>query len=119
MIIVGFTGIAILGGCFILIASYAPPAFLFNAVLRRFGTYAYCLYLVHQPLGILMHWAILGRAQSIVDLPRDCVTLLSLALLLVVAALSWRFFEAPLVSIGREMRYETTADVRALKTTVS
>src|SRR5262249_7623733 len=72
MIIVGFTGIAILGGCFILIASYAPPAFLFNAVLRRFGTYAYCLYLVHQPLGILMHWAILGRAQSIVDLPRDC-----------------------------------------------
>jgi peptidoglycan/LPS O-acetylase OafA/YrhL len=64
--------------------------------LRYAGTLAYSTYLIHLPLlGISL---LLIRRQA-------AAGILGLALTFLIAALSWRFFEKPLVLRGHRHRY--------------
>lgn len=60
--------------------------------LRSLGTISYCLYLVHVPALELVRELIPNRALA---------SLTGLALALTVSALSWKYFESPLIAYGR------------------
>jgi peptidoglycan/LPS O-acetylase OafA/YrhL len=65
--------------------------------LARLGTVAYAVYLFHQGTNGLVHFAILGREPSVADWPSRVVTLVALAIVLLLAAMSWRLLEEPLI----------------------
>jgi peptidoglycan/LPS O-acetylase OafA/YrhL len=68
-----------------------------NPVLIKAGTISYAVYIFHQGINDLLHFAVLGRAPSIVDWPSLFVTLLSLAAVMFLAVLSWELIEKPLI----------------------
>jgi peptidoglycan/LPS O-acetylase OafA/YrhL len=78
---------------------------LCNPLLMRLGTLAYCTYLLHYPL------IQAGRQVFEVLLPSHPEAaflaggLLAIAITLVVAALSWRFFEQPMLRRGHKYQY--------------
>jgi peptidoglycan/LPS O-acetylase OafA/YrhL len=82
-----------------------------NRFLRRLGILAYGVYLFHQAINGLAHGLILGRQPRFGSLAEIAVTLGAVAVTLCLAMLSWRFFERPLVTWGRSVRYETGAGV--------
>jgi peptidoglycan/LPS O-acetylase OafA/YrhL len=73
--------------------------------LRWFGMLSYAIYMFHEPVVGLLHGAILGTDPSIATIPGILVTLLSLGLVLVAAALSARFFESRFLEWGRQFKY--------------
>jgi peptidoglycan/LPS O-acetylase OafA/YrhL len=78
-------------------------------MLRSLGTVSYCVYVIHTAFNVYTHQFVLGAAPQIYNLQGIAVTLLALGLTLGVAALSWRYFEHPLVRIGHRASYESTA----------
>jgi peptidoglycan/LPS O-acetylase OafA/YrhL len=74
--------------------------------LGRLGAIAYGTYLIHQGISGLVfgfargHWPYIERGGDLL------LVLLALAITLIVASLSWRWFEKPLVDIGRQCKYE-------------
>jgi peptidoglycan/LPS O-acetylase OafA/YrhL len=101
----GFTMVALLGGCCVLIAVYDPPRFLSSSTLRLFGTGSYCIYLFHRPVGMMVHRLLLGRKESIADLPGLAATVTSLGLICAIAWLSWIVLERPALRLGHRFRY--------------
>ncbi len=77
--------------------------------LMRVGTVSYCLYLIHVPVAALLHAALLGDRPSIATPAAAGVTLLAALLCFALAALSWKYFEGPLVT--RAHRYGYTSRV--------
>ena len=74
-------------------------------VLGWLGTVSYGVYIIHQPVGWLFH-ILLGSGTPRLLTMRDLgVTLLALVTSLLIASLSWRFFESPLVAWGRKQTY--------------
>jgi peptidoglycan/LPS O-acetylase OafA/YrhL len=67
------------------------------AWLRWVGEISYGLYLIHEPIRILLTGWILGRASFALGLDRAPVNLLALAVALAIAHLSWRYFERPII----------------------
>ena len=74
-------------------------------VLRSLGTISYCVYVIHTAINVYTHKLLLGAAAQIYNAQGVAVTLLALALTLGTAALSWRFFEKPLVRRGHRFTY--------------
>lgn len=75
--------------------------------LRSLGTISYGVYLFHMPILYLAHGLILGRDTEypgLADLPSVGATGLALILTLLLASLSWRYFERPLLTAGRRPR---------------
>lgn len=68
-----------------------------SRILMNLGTIAYAVYIFHQGINALFHFAILGRVPGIGSWPSLSVTLLSLITVILLAALSWRLFEKPLI----------------------
>jgi peptidoglycan/LPS O-acetylase OafA/YrhL len=65
------------------------------------GLISYALYLLHQPLRLIIE-----RGHHDITTSRDVVmTLIALAAVFVVSALSWELFEKPLVRRGHQYRY--------------
>lgn len=79
--------------------------FLSVGILRRFGTLAYCTYLIHE--------IVIGVARGLLgahsNLPPAAIWSIGGALgvagALVIASMSWRFFEKPLLRRGHEYQY--------------
>ena len=100
----GFTLLAFAYACFLLIAiveKSGPVAWLTRlAPLGGFGMLAYCIYLIHP--GVLnVVSQVLGRS-----FPADWLLLgVSLISVMIIAGVSWRFFERPLVSLGHRWTY--------------
>ena len=65
--------------------------------LMKFGTVAYAVYILHQGVNGLLHFAIFGRIPIINDWSSLFVTLLSLTTVMLLAELSWRLLERPLI----------------------
>jgi len=98
--------LAILGG--------APEGVrLRNPVLCWFGRISYGLYLVHQPISGLLHGLLLNGAPDIGSPAQIGVTLLAAAVSIGVAAVSWRWFENPILKRARRFQIDTVRNLPA------
>jgi peptidoglycan/LPS O-acetylase OafA/YrhL len=81
--------------------------------LRSLGVVSYCVYILHDSFNQINHRVLLHAVPQLYDLRGVGVTLLALLLTIAVAALSWRFFEKPLIRRGHSYSYgETTVESR-------
>jgi peptidoglycan/LPS O-acetylase OafA/YrhL len=74
-------------------------------LLRECGRVSYCVYLIH--LGILgvLHRVFFGGLPHIDDWPGFAVTVLAAILTWIIARLSWKYFEKPLIDRGHAQGY--------------
>jgi peptidoglycan/LPS O-acetylase OafA/YrhL len=75
-------------------------------ILTLFGTLAYGLYLLHQPILGIMHNILRNSSPLITERFAFLVTFLALGVLLIITYLSWTYFEKPLVKFGHQYRYK-------------
>lgn len=104
----GYTVIAIFYACFLMLAvtTTGPIAGLTKIRwLRRLGILAYGLYMFHVAVQGLFYGAVFGTEPRLNSLPAAAVACVSLAVTLLVAELSWRFFEKRFVDIGHRKKY--------------
>ena len=109
MATIGHTWLALLGLLTILVAQFGPwngfRMFFRARCLVWLGGISYGLYLFHQIISGFCHLVLRGDAPKIASWSDAAVTLLALVLSLLIAGLSWRCFEKPLVSLGRRICY--------------
>jgi peptidoglycan/LPS O-acetylase OafA/YrhL len=79
------------------------------APLRALGLVSYCVYIIHFPLNEMAHRLLLHAPPQINSLSGLLVTLLGALLTFLLAALSWRFFESPLLRRGHSYAYGAPA----------
>lgn len=78
--------------------------------LRKLGTIAYGVYIIHMGVfGLVFavvrgHWPYFLHAGDLLPIP------IALIITLIVASVSWRWFEKPFVAIGQRYRYESRRD---------
>jgi peptidoglycan/LPS O-acetylase OafA/YrhL len=119
----GLTWIAAFYALLLLLTVINPgriETFCFRShLLVKLGTVAYAVYIFNQGINYLFHFAIFGRTPSISDWSSFSVTLLSLTTVMLLAALSWRLLEKPLIRHAHAVyRYVTvTEEVRASSST--
>ena len=106
---VGLTWVAAFYAVLLLFAVTRPQSLLSRALRLRWlgwlGAIAYGVYLFHQTIQGLLY-ALLWRGEPRITGALTLLTsLASLALTLLVARLSWRFFEKPLIRFGHLSRY--------------
>lgn len=78
---------------------------LSSRVLVWFGQLSFAIYLLHQVMAGLVHGCIGNDQPKIATLADAGFTLVALALTLGLAALSYRYFEQPLVRAGHRLSY--------------
>lgn len=109
MISVGYTWLAAFYSCLVLLVLAQKQGWVGGVmrwgVLRGLGVISYCVYIVHETLNLLAHQLLLHGRPEVYDFKGVGVTLLSLVLTLVVASLSWRYFEKPLIRRGHGYSY--------------
>jgi peptidoglycan/LPS O-acetylase OafA/YrhL len=74
------------------------------AVLRRLGSYSYCMYLFHLPISVLLRWVIAKKIGHIGTLP---LLSLEFAAVIAFAHFSFVWFETPILSMKRFVQYRT------------
>ena len=101
-------GLSLLGPLFVCVVALSilhergPISFITKTrTLQWIGIRTYAIYLLHMPA--------LGGLKALFDLTElnshGLLRPLALALTLVSAAVSWSFFEAPLIKFGHRMKY--------------
>ena len=78
---------------------------LASPVLVWFGQLSYGIYMFHQLVAGILHGAIRNSPPQIRTLSDAGITLMALFITLVLATLSYRFFESPLLRFGRRFKY--------------
>jgi peptidoglycan/LPS O-acetylase OafA/YrhL len=68
-----------------------------SQLLIKLGTVAYAVYIFHEGINALFHFAFFGRLPMVTGLPTLGVTLLSLLTVLLLSAVSWQVLEKPLI----------------------
>jgi peptidoglycan/LPS O-acetylase OafA/YrhL len=105
----GYTLMAALYSTFLLIAvseKRGPLAALTRlAPLRRLGVLAYGVYLLHDLVNRSLHRLFSGREPRAEDAAGLAVTLLSFALTVAAAHVSWEYFEKKVVAYGHGFKY--------------
>jgi len=66
---------------------------------------SYTTYLLHLPVLRIVHFALRGDFPSVTGATAQAVTVLAFVITVALAALSWRFFEGPIVRRGHRVRY--------------
>jgi peptidoglycan/LPS O-acetylase OafA/YrhL len=110
MISFGYTWMAMLFACFLLIVLTQQRSILHaiatNGALQRLGMIAYGVYLLHMGVLGLMHGLILDQSPGYFrSLPDALITALSLLTTLAIAALSYRYIEKPIIGFGHGFTY--------------
>jgi len=105
-----YTWIALFYLCLLLIVLSHRGSFLSsilcNRWLMKFGIVAYGTYLFHEPV-LGLSYGLLRQQPAVIQSVTDFgVTLLALAITLVLAQLSWSYFERPLILRGHRYRYQ-------------
>lgn len=73
--------------------------------LAAIGLTSYFTYLFHTPVWYVLHWLFLDKPPLHVSGMAGLVTCAALGLTLLLAWASWRWFEAPLLRLGRRFAY--------------
>jgi peptidoglycan/LPS O-acetylase OafA/YrhL len=76
-----------------------------NILLRKLGNISYGVYLLHQAVNYLCHGIILKQSPQLKTLTGVLTTLLALLVTLIVAYLSYTFFEKRFLKLGHSFRY--------------
>jgi peptidoglycan/LPS O-acetylase OafA/YrhL len=94
---------------FILIAFVGDEPFLGrilgSSVLVWFGQLSYGIYLFHQPVSGILYGSLRHSPPEIRTLSDAGITLMALCITLMLAMLSYRFFEGPFQRYGRRFQY--------------
>jgi peptidoglycan/LPS O-acetylase OafA/YrhL len=113
----GYTSLVVFGVSLIALALYPgglTGRLFSNPFLRKTGKYSYCFYLIHTFLltFVAAHHAFILTALARVGLgplPNKVIELIILiaeiATLYAICALSWNFFEGPILRLKRHFRY--------------
>ncbi len=105
----GYTWIAVFYCCLMLVAIHEKEGLVTwvtrNKALRYLGRISYGVYLLHQIVHGLAHGLILNQAPILRTWTDASVTGLAIAATLALAALSWHWFEQPLVELGHRLKY--------------
>jgi len=103
----GFSWLALGYTLIVLAAAGQAPGLkvLRGGPLPALGRVSYTTYLLHLPLLRIVHFSLRGDFPSVTGGTAQAVTVLALALTLALAALSWRFFEGPIVRWGHRSPY--------------
>jgi len=78
--------------------------------LHWLGAISYGVYLLNQLVKLLLHRVVLHRQPQLANWQDAAVLVLSLVLTLLIAHLSWRYFEGPIVRFGHRFRYQRKPD---------
>lgn len=105
------TEISIRYGLLLMLAVTAKPKemlsrFFCNKVLRKFGELSYFIYLFHLGFYFLVRWQMGINENLPFGIIWGVEISLTLLITLVLAQLSWRFFEKPLINYGHRFKYE-------------
>ena len=102
---VGFTWLALFYCSWLVVSIVRPDPvvrFILNGrFLQQLGTLAYGVYIFHQPVNDLLHALILHAPPVVHDPSTLGVTALAAAATFLLAKLSWRYFEKPLIKRGQ------------------
>lgn len=100
----GFTTLAMLYGCLILLSMINPGRLLrfvfFRSVLPSVGTMAYGLYIFHHGLLGLAHAVAFGEPPVIRDVKTCAISMGAFVCTVLLAIASWRYFEKPFIRCG-------------------
>jgi len=107
---VGYTWVALFYVTILLFVLTRPESRL-NRILRMkwlcwLGTLAYGIYLFHTGVQYLLFGLIWGRGATINNIPTFMVTVAAVPLTLLLAMLSWKYIEQPLIRVGRRSDFE-------------
>jgi peptidoglycan/LPS O-acetylase OafA/YrhL len=107
---VGYTWMALSYTLFLLYALTRPNSLMSQALRTKWlgwlGLIAYGTYLFHQPIQWLLFSYFWGGAPVITSGYTLFTTFAALLLTLVVARLSWQFFESPLIRLSHRSSYQ-------------
>jgi peptidoglycan/LPS O-acetylase OafA/YrhL len=110
MMSVGYTWVALFYVTILLFVLTQPDSMLSKCLRMRWlcwlGTLAYGIYLFHLEIQYLLFGLIWGRSPTLNSIPTFLVTLAAVALTLLLAMLSWRYFEQPLLRLGRQATFD-------------
>jgi peptidoglycan/LPS O-acetylase OafA/YrhL len=113
----GYTWIAMLYACFLLIVLTERSGIMknitINPLFQRLGVIAYGVYLLHGGILGLSHGVLLHQDPKIRTLADVIVTALSIVCTIILASASWRYYEKRFLSIGRRVRYGSDQIIRA------
>jgi peptidoglycan/LPS O-acetylase OafA/YrhL len=105
----GYTWIAVFCGVLLVLAISAPQGPLARvtrvASLREIGRVSYCMYIVHLTVALALHAILLHSIPRTSNWPAVGVTLLSVFSTYVVAWVSWKVLEGPMLKKGHEFKY--------------
>jgi peptidoglycan/LPS O-acetylase OafA/YrhL len=106
---IGFSWLAIFYSVLLLTVLSQPEGWIAGVMrwklLGWLGGISYCVYLLHDAFNFFAHGLLLRAAPEIYNAEGIAVTLLALGLTLGAAALSWRYFEKPLIRRGHMYSY--------------
>jgi len=115
MNIAGYSVLALAGASLIMLVLTNPTGLSARIarshVLRRAGTVSYCVYLVHVPVVMLCRHYLGVSAVPATWAGALYALLLPAALTFGIAALSWKYFESPLIKMGHERGARQSAAV--------
>jgi len=120
MVTLGFTWVAMFYACLLLIVATTPTgaitALFRNRLLRHFGLIAYGMFLMHMAIDALAHGLLLGKSTEIRNLSDLAVTALAFIVTWLLALLSWKFFEQPIIRWGHSFSYASKEKVTSPET---
>lgn len=105
-----YSWMAFLYTCLMMVVLLAPGSLVARLsrlhLLRGWGRISYCVYLIHLAILASCHLVLLRSLPRISDLRGVFTTILAVGLAWLVAQLSWRYFEKPLVDRGHAFKYK-------------
>jgi peptidoglycan/LPS O-acetylase OafA/YrhL len=107
---IGFTWVALFYVTILLFVLTRPNSSLTKVLRMKWlcwlGTLAYGIYLFHQLIQNLLFGLIWGHGIQITGGATFTAALAAVALTLLLATVSWRYFEQPLIRMGRRSNFE-------------
>jgi peptidoglycan/LPS O-acetylase OafA/YrhL len=105
-------GYSVLGGWFaaILLFALSRPmslmaSFLRLKPLRSLGIISYCVYIIHFPVLVAVHWLLLRDQPRINTFAGAAGTILAIVFTFGIASVSWSILEKPLIRRGHRYSY--------------